>query len=497
MKKPNIIMIVSDDHGHWSLGCAGNNEVITPNIDSLAENGFHFENFFCASPVCSPARASLFTGRIPSQHGVLDWIAKGHINEEELSNDLKEKFYSNEKPWQYDWPQNQLKGDKAIDYLEDSTVFTEILAEEGYKCALIGKWHLGNSKNPRGNFSYFKTLAMGGDNYFYPVVLENGEFVLKENTYVTDYITDEALHYLKNVRDKETPFYLSIHYTAPHSPWDRNQHKEEFLSMYDNCKFNSVPFEKPHPWGNLINATEEEHKQYHKTALTGYYAAITAMDNGIGNIISYLKEENLFDNTIILFTGDNGMSMGHHGIYGKGNGTYPLNLYDTAVKVPMVIKPVKDCNSIGKNISNLLSHYDVALTLLDYLNIDTNRLGKNLPGRSFKEILKGNNLEDDNQIVIMDEYGPNRMIRNKEWKYIHRYNGPCELYNILNDPEEKNNLIDNDEFKYKLEELKSSLISWYDKYVIEDKDGKNEDVRGLGQIDFIGRKKTKNESFRK
>ena len=90
-KHPNILFILTDDQGEWAMHCSGNEELVTPTLDRLANEGMRFENFFCVSPVCSPARASIYTGKIPSQHGVHDWLAKGHLSEDQLDDDLREK----------------------------------------------------------------------------------------------------------------------------------------------------------------------------------------------------------------------------------------------------------------------------------------------------------------------------------------------------------------------------------------------------------------------
>lgn len=116
-KKPNILFLLADDYGAWAMGCSGNREVKTPTLDRLAENGMRFENFFCASPVCSPVRASIFTGKIPSQHGVHDWLDKGHLDAELLSDELKESFDDPNRPWYCDWIKFSLEGDKAVPYL--------------------------------------------------------------------------------------------------------------------------------------------------------------------------------------------------------------------------------------------------------------------------------------------------------------------------------------------------------------------------------------------
>ena len=120
MKKfPNIVLILTDDQGIWAAGCAGNDEIRTPNIDALAEKGTRFDNFFCASPVCSPARASLLTGRIPSSHGVHDWIRRGN-----LASPKGLPVFAGD--------------DRAIEYLKGLRAYTETLAEAGYRCGISG-----------------------------------------------------------------------------------------------------------------------------------------------------------------------------------------------------------------------------------------------------------------------------------------------------------------------------------------------------------------------
>src|SRR4029079_12513464 len=121
-QRPNVLFIISDDQGTWALGCGGNGEIRTPVLDRLAGDCVRFDNFFCVSPVCSPARASLLTGDIPSRHGVHDWIRIGSV------------------------------GPQRVDYLAGQTLVTDVLAGRGYRCGLVGKWHLGASDVPRPNF---------------------------------------------------------------------------------------------------------------------------------------------------------------------------------------------------------------------------------------------------------------------------------------------------------------------------------------------------------
>ena len=134
---PNVLFILSDDQGPWALNCAGTKELETPNLDRLAREGTRLENFFCASPVCSPARASLLTGRMPSQHGVQDWLRSGSVDRELMERlGIKNPYggYGDER--------------KPIRYLDGERTYTDVLAENGYELALSGKWHLGDSMQP-------------------------------------------------------------------------------------------------------------------------------------------------------------------------------------------------------------------------------------------------------------------------------------------------------------------------------------------------------------
>ena len=487
MKNPNILFVMADDMGYWSMGCAGNKEVQTPNLDRLAEEGMYFPEYFCTSPVCSPARASVLCGKMPSGHGVLDWISKGHINYEDVASDLRKAHQDPRAPWEYAWSKQQLEGDEAIRYMEGLRTYTDILAEHGYICGLAGKWHLGDAGCPQHGFSYWEPLAMGGDNYFYPVVLRDGKFDMLRHTYITNYITDKALNFLRN-RDTEKPFYLSVHYTAPHSPWERNQHPEEFYDLYQDCPFAETPNVPPHKWGHAYSQ-EERRKR-----LQGYYAAVTAMDSDIGKLVGYLKKEGLWDDTIVIFTADNGMSMGHHGIFGKGNGTFPLNMYDTAVRVPMIVTYPRGIRG-GCVAKGLYSHYDLMPTIAGLMGEAPE---EGCPGRSFQEIFQGEVPDGRDAVVVYDEYGPARMIRTEEYKYIHRYPyGENEFYDLKADPGEESNLaLSKDPAVLKtIAALRSRMEQWFVQYSDPDKDGTKQAVCGLGQIDLVGRAGEGREAF--
>ena len=369
--RPNVIFILTDDQGPWAAGCYGNAEIRTPNIDRLAATGVRFDNFFCSSPVCSPARASLLTGKIPSQHGVHDWIRDG----------------------------NMPPG--AVSYLEGQRTYTETLAEHGYRLGLSGKWHLGDSLTPQAGISHWFVHQRGGGPYNDAQMVSDGRAVTAPG-YVSDVITDDALRFIDRAGD--APFYLGVHYTAPHSPWDG--HPQDIVDSYDDCPFRSCPQEPMHPWAISLTRNCLGNREM----LKGYFAAVTAMDLNVGRILDRLEERGLRQDTLIVFTSDNGFSCGHHGFWGKGNGTFPLNMYENSVKVPMIMSHPARLPQ-NTSASAMMSQYDFMPTLLDYLRIEESRRGTDeheLPGTSFVPVLEGEAAEAREDIVVYDEYGPVR-----------------------------------------------------------------------------------------
>ena len=475
MNKPNIIFILADDMGAWAMHCAGTKEIYTPNLDRLAREGVLFENFFCASPVCSPARASILTGTIPSAHGVHDWLRSGNVDAVKYAEAGKENpygGYADEK--------------EPIQYLKSNVTYTDVMRESGYNVALSGKWHLGDSVHPQHGFSKWYTIGKGGCCYYHPDIVEDERITVRHGEYVTDLITDKAVLFIDELSGEDAPFYLSVHYTAPHAPWGRDQHPERLIEKYEKCTFDEIPELPDHldstvsnRYTNPISLTPRR-----REFLTGYYAAITAMDEGIGRILEKLDDLKLTENTVVIFTADNGMSMGHHGIWGKGNATFPMNMYDTAVKVPFIIRWP---NHAPKGIvsKEMVSAYDLFPTFEEIIGSRTKTSVK-LPGKSFLKAICGEESQDK-EVVVFDEYGPVRMIRNKTVKYIHRYPyGPNELYDLINDPGEEVNLIDDNNWAETVIDMRAKLQSWFSAYARSEIDGIYEDVTGSGQMCMAG-----------
>lgn len=445
--RTNVIFILTDDQGPWALGCTGNSEIRTPNLDRLAAEGMRFENFFCTSPVCSPARASIVSGRIPSQHGVHDWISGRNMPPD------------------------------PAQYTKEFTCYTDVLAEEGYTCGLSGKWHLGNSLTPQHGFTHWFCMPGGGSKYQDAEMIREGKPQVFPG-YLTDRIFDDALGFLDAHAKDEKPFYLSIHTNAPHSPW--TGHPADLVAMYDNCPFKSCPQEAQHPWATpALLAHVGNHE-----SLKNYFAAVTGVDVNIGRLRAKLQQLGLLDNTLIVFMSDNGFNCGHHGFWGKGNGTYPLNMYDNSVKVPAIFwQPGRI--PAGKVSKAMVSQYDVLPTLLDYVGAPPVK-DPTLPGVSIVPVLEGKTDQARPEVVVYDEYGPVRMIRTEEWKYVHRYPyGPHELYDLKNDPRERKNLVEDKSQALLVAKMRKRLAKWFARYVDPRLDGAKLPVYGRGQEEKI------------
>lgn len=445
----NVLLILTDDQGVWAAGCYGNPEIRTPHIDRLAREGMRFERFFVATPVCSPSRATLLTGRIPSQHGVHDWLRGGNV------------------------------GEDAAEYLRGEMAYTDVLAEHGWTCGLSGKWHLGASQLPQHGFSHWYAHQSGGGPYRDAPMVRDGELVA-EPGYITDKITDDALSFLDAHALDAAPWYLSVHYTAPHSPW--TGHPQEIVDSYDDCPFTSCPQEPRHPWATGLT----DRCLGDREMLKGYFAAVTAMDANVGRLLDRLDALGLAEETLVVFLSDNGFSCGHHGFWGKGNGTDPRNMYENSIRVPALFRHPARIPA-GSVQGAMVSMYDVCPTLLDYLGLPV-PAGRDIVGRSFLPALLGETYAEREEVVIYDEYGDTRMIRTEDWKYVRRYpDGPDELWDLVADPDERENRIADPAQAGRVAELKGRMEDWFARHVRPEIDGRRQGVTGLGQLRPVDR----------
>lgn len=441
---PNILFILSDDQGPWAAGCYGNREIRTPNLDRIAATGVRFEKFFVATPVCSPSRATFLTGLIPSQHGIHEWLYSGESEGERKNFNV---------------------GSDARRLLDHTTASTDVLAANGYRCAISGKWHLGDSLHPQHSFDHWFVHEKGGGPYNNAPMVRDGKLGI-EPGYVTSVITDEALRFLEaHHRTRAAqPFYLSVHYTAPHSPW--TGHPQEIVDSYDDCPFESCPQEPVHPWAGALTRGNMGKRE----SLKGYFAAVTAMDAQIGRLLDWLETNGLRQDTLVVFVSDNGFSCGQHGFWGKGNGTEPRNMYENSIRVPALFSQPGTLPE-GHVSDAMVSAYDFMPTLLEYVGLPMPG-DRPRPGRSFLRALRGETDSGRDEVVIYDEYGPVRMIRTREWKYVYRHpDGPNELFDLVGDPDERRNVVDDPAQAARGRELHARLEEWFARYVEAERDG--------------------------
>lgn len=423
---------MTDNQSSWTLGCYGNEDIRTPNIDGLAENGIRFSNAYAVNSVCSPSRATFLTGLIPSQHGV-------HC------------YLGGEKP-------DAQIGPDAYCTIREFANLPRIMADAGYICGLSGKWHLGDSIRPQEGFSYWFTKPRGHTSTFYNAEAIWEERIYVEPRYYTDVITEHALDFLQQNREK--PFFLYVAYNGPYGLGKHmmETHQNRHTAYYAGKDLPSFPREPVHPW---LRANREIINNH--VSIRGYAAAVSGVDDGVGEILDALTNYSLDENTLVIFTADQGLCGGHHGMWGMGDHSRPLHTFEEAIHIPLIFRHTGSIPA-GKLFEGRTCNYNFFPSVLDYLGMaeevpDT----PELPGKSYAQALLGNEITWGD--VIFHEFENTRMIRNDRWKYTRRHpEGPDELYDMQDDPGERNNLADNPECTSIIDELRARLDEFFDRY---------------------------------
>ena len=436
VQSPNLILINVDDLGWKDLGCYGSDVYETPNIDKLARNGLKFTNAYSACAVCSPTRAAIMTGRYPARLGVTDWI-RARFQGGKIPKDKKNPSgWVGSKNKKVLCPQNALWME-----LEEVTI-AEKLKEDGYATCHIGKWHLGADDwypekqgfdenyggcdygQPPSYFDPFKNKRLDGI-YGLP-----GK---KQGEYLTDRECDEAVMFIKKNRQKK--FFLNFANYAVHTPI---QAKPSLLDKYKT----------------KIQSLDTKQKN------AAYATMVESVDQAVGRIITILKEEGIFDRTLIIFTSDNGGLLGvtNNAPLRSGKG-FP---YEGGIRVPLIIFWPDFING-GKVIDTPVSSIDFFPTLSSAAGIK-NSTDKVVDGLNLLPLIKGeNNIKRQSLFWHFPHYrgkiNPYSIIRNGDWKLIKRYDGkPFELFNLKNDLSEKNDL--SQDMPEKVKELNEEIMIW-------------------------------------
>ena len=435
-KMPNIVFILVDDLGWNDLGYTGSDFYESPNIDLLSQESFHFLNAYSSSPVCSPTRAAIMTGKHPARINITDWIP---------GVDPKDKL---------------LLGPKDLHELPlNEKTIAEFLKEGGYNTFYVGKWHLGSEGfYPENNGfdinigGFEKGSPMGG--YYSPYKnpkLSNGP----EGEYLTDRLTNESIELIKN-NNSSQPFALFLSYYNVHTPIQANK---KYLEYFDN-KLSQIE-------DNLVR-TKKEGKAISRLNQTDskYASMVYAVDQNIGKLIKNLKENNLYDNTMIVFTSDNGGLSTQKKI--APTSVYPLRagkgwLYEGGIKIPQLIK----VPGISKNtkIYDLTVSHDLFPTILDFSGIKYNI---EVDGISLKPIIENKDKTKREEIFWYyphyhgSLWKPGSAIRYKNWKLVLHYETESsELFDLEDDPGELNDL------SLEFPQIKNNLLNKIDKIIKE------------------------------
>ena len=428
-RQTNVVFIMTDDHGAWALNSYGCSDIHSPSIDRLAGQGARFTRAYACTPVCSPSRMTYMTGRLPSHHGLQDYL-------------------ENEDSY----------GPTSRDFLAGQPTMAETLADAGYTVGMSGKWHMGHDAQLHKGFSYWACVPGGASLYKDVVFQKNGQRTPTRG-YKDDFVADYGIEFIEANRDK--PFFLYLAFFGPHVPY--NYQPEKYRQFYTESKFPCMPDEPMHPWhtktmnGKPFFALEDF---YNRNSKWGYSALVSGVDANVGRVVERLEQLGLRENTLIVFTADQGHNCGQHGIWGKGNSTLPINMYDTSLHVPLIWNQPGHIKG-GQTPDAMVSSYDLYPTMLEYLGVPDPGDPKRF-GHSYAGAVQGRREKWKNEVYF--EYQYVRGIRTENLKYIERSKEwPSEMYDLETDPGERKNVIDDPKHAKERAALQARLHNYFNK----------------------------------
>jgi len=439
--KPNVLFILCDDLRPDALGCYGSKHVKTPNIDALAKGGVRFANAFCTTSLCSPSRASILTGVYAHRHAVRDNFTELPASEPH-------------------WPGR--------------------LRDNGYATAYVGKWHMGETNDaPRPGFDWFVTHK-GQGKYFDTEWNVNNQRHEAPKGYYTHVVTDYVLDWLKQ-RPAGQPWAVCLGQKAPHSFY---LPEARYSNAFDRVR---VPYpasafqlegkpdwvrQRTETWHGIYGPLFEWRKQFpdarpeavkdFENMVHAYWSTMLSVDDSVGRLVNYLKSTGQFDNTVIVFMGDNGLLEGEHGMVDK------RTMHEPSIRIPVIARGPGLPR--GKVIQGQVLAMDTAPSILDLCGAPG--LG-NIQGRSWKALANGR--DPGWRTAWLYEYNyekqfpytPNiRGIRTDEWKFIRYPHGDgspdghqAELYHLRSDPKELRNLASVPKYAAQRRELEQQLAA--------------------------------------
>ncbi|WP_088323754.1 sulfatase family protein [Polaribacter tangerinus] len=497
INKPNIIFIMADDHATQAISAYGHpisKLAPTPNIDRIANEGAIFKNNFCTNSICGPSRAVILTGK------------HSHINGFKMNG-------------------NRFDGSQQT--------YPKLLQEAGYTTAVFGKWHLHgepegfdywNILQDQGNYYNPNFIKLNVKTQKPDTTMVYG--------YATDIVTEDAINYLEKIKNNNKPFMLMVQHKAPHRNWmpalrhlnkydtiqfpvpdtyftnhkgstaSKEQSQTIYVDMYEGhdlkmTKKNGSPELAHNPWKTDFNrmtpeqraswnkAYQPKNDAFHKANLSGkelhlwklqrylqdYLATVAAVDEGVGTILDYLKANNLEENTIVVYTTDQGFYLGEKGWFDK------RFMYEQSLAMPMLMKYPKAIKP-GTEVTALTQNLDFAQTFLDFAGFE---IPNDMQGKSLKPLVTNTSQEKEFREAIYYHYYDfpafhmvKKMygVRTKRYKLIHVYDDidEWEMYDLKEDPSEMNNLIGNVAYQQIEKELRLKLKELQLEYAVTEND---------------------------
>jgi arylsulfatase A-like enzyme len=450
---PNIVLIMTDNQPADAMGCYGNDEIYTPNLDALAADGIRFNNAYCPNAMCSPSRASVWSGRMPCQHGVHTWLDDRLMDQ-----------------WPEDW-----------NAIREFQTLPEILKDNGYATAMIGKYHLGRLEKPQNGIDHWITMARGHTLDFYGNEMRVNDKTFIHDGHSVDFFSDKAVEYIGDRSNSpDQPFLLMLPYNGPYGHWPSimGPAQNQFWERYEDMPMTSVPREGINKKAIEIFQLTTAYLSKKKggpdfssllqmpndlTTLRNYYSQVSVIDHGVGQVMSALKENGFNDNTIVIYTADHGFSLGHHGFWGHGQATWPSNAHRIAYNIPLLMSGAGISGE--RSCDSYVNSTDLYATLLDRLGLWEDMEKQDIPSRSFDSLLNGNDDGWTDEVFIEQE--ETRAIRTPAWSYFKRFSGSetypleNELYDLTNDPDERYNLSGRKEYDSNEKELSDRIDAFF------------------------------------
>ncbi len=441
--RPNVLVVICDDIRWNAFSCMGHPHIKTPNIDQLAREGLLMENMFCTTSLCSPSRASILSGMYAHTHGVTD---------------------------------------NFTEYPETMQSFPKQLQSSGYQTAYIGKYHMGeNNDDPRPGFNWFVTHK-GQGKYFDTEFNFHGRQRRVVPGYYTEVVTDMAEGWIDE-QNKDSPWCLILGHKAPHSfyfPEPRYEHTFDSVEVnypHSAFKLDGKPDwirQRLLTWHGIYGPIFDWRKEFPDSSaaavtdfarmVRAYWGTILSVDDSMGRLMELLRRRGELDNTVIVFMGDNGLLEGEHGMVDK------RTMHEASIRIPMIVRYPKLTPTGPRPVKEQVLTIDLAPTLLELCGA---KPLEKIHGRSFvKLVTEGDNAWRKSWLYHYNyekqfPYTPNiRGIRTDRWKLIRyphgdggEYRHKSELYDLLADPLELNNLIDQPEQASRITELSKELAS--------------------------------------